>query len=93
MHIPCQSTVAVAERRVLSFFEQVDPFLRTDIRSRFYLFVWNPNIYRWRQLDQPLVRSVEPVGISQLSEWSFHSERLERRHFNVAGRHYVDAPN
>ena len=34
----------VADRRILSFFEQVDPFLRTDIRSRFYLFVWNPNV-------------------------------------------------
>lgn len=34
----------VADQRLLGFFEHVDPFLRTDIRSRFYLFVWNPNV-------------------------------------------------
>src|SRR5205085_2907011 len=34
----------VAEQRLMPFFERIDPFLRTDIRSRFYLFVWNPNV-------------------------------------------------
>lgn len=34
----------VAERRLMGFFERLDPLLRDDIRSRFYLFVWNPNI-------------------------------------------------
>jgi len=33
----------VGDRRLFGFFERVDPLLRTDIRSRFYLFVWNPN--------------------------------------------------
>src|SRR5205823_9795772 len=34
----------VAERRLFGFFELVDGLLRTDIRSRFYLFVWDPNV-------------------------------------------------
>jgi hypothetical protein len=33
----------VAHRRMLDFFEQADPFLLGDIRSRFYLFVWQPD--------------------------------------------------
>jgi Bacterial membrane protein YfhO len=34
----------VADHRLMAFFERIDPFLQTDIRSRFYLFVWNPNV-------------------------------------------------
>jgi hypothetical protein len=34
----------IAHRRFLPFFERLDPFLEHDIRSRFYLFVWNPNL-------------------------------------------------
>jgi hypothetical protein len=34
----------VAHRRFLPFFERLDPVLESDIRSRFYLFVWQPNV-------------------------------------------------
>ena len=34
----------VADRRVLSYFERIDPTLGSDIRSRFYLFVWHPDV-------------------------------------------------
>jgi hypothetical protein len=34
----------VADQRVLSFFERIDPALKTDIRSRFYLFLWHPDV-------------------------------------------------
>ncbi len=34
----------VADRRVLSYFERIDPTLESDIRSRFYLFVWHPDV-------------------------------------------------
>jgi hypothetical protein len=35
---------AVAHRRVLGFFEEVDPEVRDDVRSRFYLFVSKPDV-------------------------------------------------
>ena len=34
----------VADQRVLSFFERIDPALKSDIRSRFYLFLWHPDV-------------------------------------------------
>jgi hypothetical protein len=34
----------VAHRRLLDFFERVDPALKDDIRSRFYLFIWHPDV-------------------------------------------------
>jgi len=34
----------VAQRRLHPFFELLDPSLRDDIRSRFYLFIWRPRI-------------------------------------------------
>ncbi len=34
----------VAHRRLLDFFERLDPLLKDDIRSRFYLFIWKPDV-------------------------------------------------
>ncbi len=34
----------VAHRRQLDLFERFDPALKDDIRSRFYLFIWRPNV-------------------------------------------------
>ncbi|MEA2642926.1 MAG: hypothetical protein QOF51_4320 [Chloroflexota bacterium] len=34
----------VAQHRVLEYFEQIDDQVRTDVRSRFYLFVNHPNV-------------------------------------------------
>jgi hypothetical protein len=34
----------VAHRRLLPFFERVEPVFRSDVRSRVFLFVWRPNV-------------------------------------------------
>jgi hypothetical protein len=34
----------VAHRRLLDYFERMDPALEDDIRSRFYLFIWHPDV-------------------------------------------------
>lgn len=34
----------IAHRRLLAFFERADPQLAHDIRSRFYLFLWQPSV-------------------------------------------------
>jgi hypothetical protein len=34
----------IAHRRLLPFFERVEPAFRSDVRTRLFLFVWRPNV-------------------------------------------------
>ncbi len=65
----------IAHRRLLDFFERLDPFLREDIRSRFYLFIWKPNVdmlslasVRWVVVphEDPRVSTAEELAAAGL---------------------------